>query len=870
MASTDFINECKNRANSNRLGQLIVDGIETPISNKNNLQKISIDDSCYVDGNIIGSVFVKKLTAEFVGVEDNAQLVDKQLYAQIGVKYADNSTEYVEMGKYTIERPNDEKTANYSQITAYNDLAENIDKKYVCGIDYSQGSITVSDLYRDVCNQLGLTPKTLTFLNNNIPISNNPFVNGETNRTVLQSIGKVACSFFTIDIETNKIDLSWLSENEEPDYEFAENDYAILEGGIVSYGPINSVTIKNSVIDDENVTKKDATSISVDGEHSLTISEDYILYNTELRQQAITTIFNRLNGLKYVDCKLTTYYGKPFLKIGSKIRINSKGSYFDTYVLKHNFTYDGTFTSVIESPVLTEQQVKNKQEMTLQKKLTNTQIIVDKQNQAINMLASKQIDTSNEVNKIGLATLEDCMDTELYRLSIKGDITRQYHVVNQDNSTYPVYLDTYLIVESGEHKDRYNLPIDYLTHLENVYDEFLIENGQAKLIKRIGIVDNQRQVLAEPIETDLGTINIKLYEGTNTIYLESFSNVQLGAKYLIQNPYTKEFAKQVDLQAEINVRAEEVQVLAKAQSDTNTELQSEIKTRAEEVEILSKEKVGNDEIIAKINVSPETVKVNANKIELSANDILNLLAGNAINLTTKNITIEATNFSVDEEGNVIAINIKAINGNFSGVINGSIISGSTFKGDAEQSISVEIGTDVEDTVLPTNNSLVIKRNAGSKLLTIGGRYWNSSTTKQLVFYTPANFINLVNDDSTYGVHFTAGLVEATYKMRSPEFVNTSSEKIKKNIKSYSNGLGIIKNTDIYEYNYKDEKNKHKKHLGVVIGENYKTPKEIISEDQEGVDLYSMISVAWQAIKEQQEQIELLKKEIELLKIRRVI
>lgn len=48
--------------------------------------------------------------------------------------------------------------------------------------------------------------------------------------------------------------------------------------------------------------------------------------------------------------------------------------------------------------------------------------------------------------------------------------------------------------------------------------------------------------------------------------------------------------------------------------------------------------------------------INANKIELSANDILNLLAGNEINLGSKKITIKSDNFSVDENGKMTCNN----------------------------------------------------------------------------------------------------------------------------------------------------------------------------------------------------------------------
>lgn len=398
MVSNNFINECKNRANNNRLGKIFVDGIDEPITNSNNLQSIEIDSGCYVDGNIIGSVYAKCLKANFIAEQNN--LSEKSIRAQIGVKYADLSTEYINMGKYKVERPNNEITANMSQITAYSDIYTNLDKKYVCNIDYSKGNITLSDLYADVCNQLGLVPVTTIFLNSTIPILDNPFTNGEKNRTVLQTIAKISCSFVDIDNDTNKIDLCWLIQNEEPDYTFKLNDYSSVEGGQVVCGPINCLIIKNSSVDDENVTIRDEESVKKNGEHSIIISEDYILYSAELREQAITDIWNRVKGMKYVDCKLTTYYGKPFLKLGDKIRIyTSEADYFDTYVLKHNFIYDGSFQSIIESPALTEQEIKTKQDISLGQALKNTQIKVNKQERKIEELVEETNDNSTKISE---------------------------------------------------------------------------------------------------------------------------------------------------------------------------------------------------------------------------------------------------------------------------------------------------------------------------------------------------------------------------------------------------------------------------------------------------------------------------------------
>lgn len=102
-------------------------------------------------------------------------------------------------------------------------------------------------------------------------------------------------------------------------------------------------------------------------------------------------------------------------------------------------------------------------------------------------------------------------------------------------------------------------------------------------------------------------------------------------------------------------------------------------------------------------------------------------------------------------------------------------------------------------------------------------------------------------------------------IRCVTLVQTSLEENKKNFEKFDNALEVINNTDIYKYNFKSEDDNQKKHIGFVIGENFKYSSEMTAIDEEGkeigVDNYSMTSVCLQAIKEQQEQIDLLKKQL---------
>lgn len=98
----------------------------------------------------------------------------------------------------------------------------------------------------------------------------------------------------------------------------------------------------------------------------------------------------------------------------------------------------------------------------------------------------------------------------------------------------------------------------------------------------------------------------------------------------------------------------------------------------------------------------------------------------------------------------------------------------------------------------------------------------------------------------------------------PQIRQTSLEKQKKNFEKLEKGLDIIKDIDIYKYNLKSETDDTKKHIGFIIGDKYKYSKEITSNENDGVDIYSFVSVCCKAIQEQQEQIEELKEEIKKL------
>ena len=198
-------------------------------------------------------------------------------------------------------------------------------------------------------------------------------------------------------------------------------------------------------------------------------------------------------------------------------------------------------------------------------------------------------------------------------------------------------------------------------------------------------------------------------------------------------------------------------------------------------------------------------------------------------------------FKILEDGS-----IEAHNGFFSGTV-----SGSEFKGSSNDSISLKIGTD-SDGGMYTDNALELDHIDGSRVLGVYGKYWNTDEVKTTYITSELGRFAFISKDYVGGTLFASS------------YDNFSLEEMKKNITKFNQGLSLIKNADIYKYNYNNEKDEDRKHIGLVIGNKYNTPCEVLNNENTGVDLYSMIGVAWQSIKELNAKIEQLEEKIKEL------
>ena len=405
--------------------------------------------------------------------------------------------------------------------------------------------------------------------------------------------------------------------------------------------------------------------------------------------------------------------------------------------------------------------------------------------------------------------------------------------------------------------DNDNLEVAYPTETNDTIDDNYLKDINVKITKKVGPVnsvalldsDNNLQFVAEDINSikQYGltritiTDNLIALNGETQTMVDNIFNQLEGLTYY-QNDFTTtgvcyyDFLDLFTTQARgesykclllnneitINQGIEEhifTEELKEVETNTKTYTTSvmsskDVSFKVNEQEGKIESKVEKDGVISAINQSSEEIQIQANKIKLEGYTTIN------------------EGFTIDEEGNM-----TANNGTFNGLISaGNINVGAGY---TEANPYIFVGD--------------LYNNEGEN--PYGVRVWDNGIS---VFDYRGDGINypLVRTEQAGGGY-------AQLKGNHCDafaFNNVSLAEKKENFELLKSGLNIIKNIDIYKYNYKNT-NEKKKKIGLVIGNDFKYSKEITNDNNTDVDLYSFIAVCCKAIQEQQEEIDKLKEMI---------
>lgn len=831
--------------------------------------------------------------------------------------------EYIDLGNYIVS-----KDAEYNADTmSYSHTC--YDKMLLSMKNYEDMKITfpikVKDYIKRLCDYIGLTFASYNdnFANCDKELTADYYIGYDyTYRDVLDELAQVTASTICINSK-DELEIRYIPKESaiELNEDYFKDTNVTFDN---LYGPINSIVLSRSG-ESDNVYLQDEESIENNGLCELKIIDNQIM-NYNDRSDYLPAILEKLNGLIYCTNNFDSR-GICFLDLCDRYTANVHDKLYDCVL----FNDEIKITQGLEETIYTEMPIETKTDYTkadkTDQKINKAYIIMDKVNKKLESVISEVDETSKKVTKIEqtvdsisqkvsdiedltrtaeeikTVTLENCIEANLLELHIYGNNTVFNYLLLDDKLTLDDNLhlegdDLISVTDKDNNIKTYSLGItEALRQNNEVCDEFVLENGQAKVIRR---VNKSGSTKAKESVEDLGKLEISLKEGTNTITINNYT-AKIKAKYIIKSAYSDTFATKVEMNSEIKQTKESIDLSVNKKLEdysTTTEMNSAISLKAGEItssvsktyetkESATKQysnikqttdnitsvvgkKVGNDEIISKINQSAESVSIDAKKINING-------------------TVSANgNFLVDTDGNM-----KAKNGTFSGNIDvgeNNYLRSKDSKGNILMQIDKngtdyyfnnvhvgKIGTDGIETD-SSKRGLLIAIDKDAYFLGLGKNDDDGVTQPIYTWYNVST-----GDNGTYAANTQGrvqignanwGFLVSIFKkllvhgnVYAESFVNTSLESQKKNFEKLTleEAIDILNNTDIYKYNLRSQDGIKKKHIGFVIGDNFNYSRKITSEDNDGVDNYSMTSVLYPIVKEQQAQIEELKKEIETLK-----
>ena len=398
---------------------------------------------------------------------------------------------------------------------------------------------------------------------------------------------------------------------------------------------------------------------------------------------------------------------------------------------------------------------------------------------------------------------------------------------------YKIIVDKQSRTNPSADKKEYLIDIEELRSNGNVSDSLKINKDEAYVIRRLKLTEyHVLEELAVETKEVIQDLKIELFEGNNYIYLIDMTGNKFYAEYLINNDFNDTFVTQNEMNSAINESAGEIELTVNqklTEYSTTEEMNAAIKLLSNSIALALAKKVNDEdftsaEILLKINNDESEIKFKADKI-----DINGVVSANK-------------NFQIDTEGNMQCNNAKFVGG----AINLDSTNKKTY-GNAVFKISNNDGTKAYF----SSNSISLEGNS-------------SEGIPEQIGIDLSGYEGPMIQVSSFNLESVATITSK--EISAPIITQTSLAEKKKNFeKMQDSALEILKQIDIYKYNLKNESNKNKKHIGFVIGDKYRYSKEVTSNNNTSVDLYSFISLCCKSIQEQQKIIENLSKRLDSIK-----
>jgi len=782
------------------------------------------------------------------------ELPDKPIYFSNTAKYNDSNATKT-YGPYYIKSIEYNADSKEYVHELYDDFIGTMINYKPINITYP---CTVLEFFKQLCVECGFTTN-ITSLPNGLKTMIKDIYDGIdfTYRDVFDDIGQATASLFKI--HNNNVErCKFGTKNNIINDDILKNQNIQLGN---HYGPINSIILKRSG-DADGIYKRDETKTSW---CELVIKDNQLMNNND-RSEYLPNLYNELNGIEFdlYDLELVGFGGFEPLE---KVEIQTDNKIYNSFVFNNEMEFTQGFKEVIyneqEENAASDYKVMSKTDKTIEQcwiicnkqtkqiealinsqtqnetKMTNFQLSLDgitAQVENFNSQAETIAGINIKLNEIqssigsitdttvtakgtGTLTLENVLNSEILSLNIyptSEDITYLY--LTNDTLDPNAYLLSRDLVFTNEGREtRFTLPCDLLYLNNDCYDEFILnyETQEMYVIKRVGINANGEKYALVEAQTEYFIYqSLILQDGDYEIKMLSFPTAFINIRTLAKNLYTSQYATKVEMNSAINLSQESII------SSVNQKLNL---MNGDIEELTSKIEQTKNSIT--LDVNQKLAEVNANlELKIDEDTLISKINASAdeINLKSNRFVLNSTYTSIAKDGEITCSKLNLLGGNI------RILEAN------------ETGVEVYRTY--NNIDYYTRQRAGGFSC-----FTNNILMARLHDGGSQHGGNLEIYDGNGSL--TIGCSGRTGSITCVKLSQSSLESKKKNFERFTNALDIIDNIDLYKYNLKSEKDTDKKHIGFVIGKNFKYSKEITSQDNDGVDLYSMISLTLQALKE---------------------
>ena len=344
------------------------------------------------DGDIIGQAICQSFDAELLLTAEQYSAFNPsdEVTLYFGIVLS-STTEYVPQGKFLIKSYSYDADKGKFKMSCVDYMAE-FDKYQVKELPMFTYPLTVDDYLTAICVKAGVIKSAETYWGNNTILTQAPNFSGtESLREALKGLAQMCLANCCMN-KAGKLKMSCIVDSTAQSIT-ADDYYTATFGERII--PINTVSLVRDPANDI-IYAKDQAMINVDGVSDLSISNNPFMDND--RATFANKLLNKVKGLSLYPCEID-WRGNFALEPFEKLSVTAVDNTVKTaYLFNRETAYNGGLREKISCKGYNKKVVQYAKGSTIQDKLRNAEISVDKVNQRIDLLAEnsytkEQVDT---------------------------------------------------------------------------------------------------------------------------------------------------------------------------------------------------------------------------------------------------------------------------------------------------------------------------------------------------------------------------------------------------------------------------------------------------------------------------------------------